>query len=99
MCQTTKPAASTTSAPVVQTPIWQSDAYSLYRDKVVQGPHEGRALSATRLTSNYVSPVNDRNCLPAGNRVGSPIAATKAGPPMSDRPGKLRPRPVGSTCA
>ena len=57
-CQTTKPA--TTSAPVVQTPIWQSDAYSLYRDKVVQGQHEGRALSATQLTSNYVSPVNDR---------------------------------------
>ncbi|GAB3730061.1 hypothetical protein GCM10027594_12100 [Hymenobacter agri] len=59
-CQTTKPAPSTTTAPVVQTPIWQSDAYSLYRDKVVQGQHEGRALSATRLTSNYVSPANDR---------------------------------------
>ena len=59
-CQTTKPATSTAVVPVVQTPIWQSDAYSLYRDKVVQGPHEGRALSATRLTSNYVSPVNDR---------------------------------------
>ena len=59
-CQTTKPATTTATAPVVQTPIWQSDAYSLYRDKVVQGPHEGRALSATQLTSNYVSPVNDR---------------------------------------
>ena len=59
-CQTTKTAPSTATAPVVQTPIWQSDAYSLYRDKVVQGQHEGRALSATQLTSNYVSPVNDR---------------------------------------
>ena len=59
-CQTTKPVSSTATAPVVQTPIWQSDAYSLYRDKVVQGQHEGRALSATQLTSNYVSPVNDR---------------------------------------
>ena len=51
-CQTTKPVPSTATAPVVQTPIWQSDAYSLYRDKVVQGQHEGRALSATQLTSN-----------------------------------------------
>ena len=59
-CQTTKPATSATTAPVVQTPIWQSDAYSLYRDKVVQNQHEGRALSATQLTSNYVSPANDR---------------------------------------
>jgi hypothetical protein len=58
-CQTTKSVPSAT-APIVQTPIWQSDAYSLYRDKVVQGPHEGRALSATQLTSNYVSPVNDQ---------------------------------------
>ena len=56
-CQTTKP---TTSDPAVQTPIWQSDAYRLYRDKVVQGPHEARALSATELISNYVSPANDR---------------------------------------
>ena len=59
-CQTTKPAATTAAAPVVETPIWQSDAFSLYRDKVVQGQHEGRALSVTQLTSNYVSPVNDR---------------------------------------
>ncbi|GAA4031117.1 hypothetical protein GCM10022409_14190 [Hymenobacter glaciei] len=58
-CQTTKPAVITATS-VVMKPIWQSDAYSLYRDRVVQGPHEGRALSATQLTSNYVSPVNDR---------------------------------------
>ena len=55
-CQTTKPAANIPTAPAVQTPIWQSDAYSLYRDKVVQGPHEARALSTTELASNYVSP-------------------------------------------
>ena len=59
-CQSTKPLPATITAPTVQTPIWQSDAYSLYRDKVVQGPHEGRAVSATQLTSNYVSPVNDQ---------------------------------------
>jgi hypothetical protein len=60
-CQTTKPVPSTTTSPaVVETPIWKSDAYQLYRSKVVQGQHEGRALSATELVSNYVSPVNDR---------------------------------------
>ncbi len=57
-CQTMEP--TTTTTPAVQTPIWQSDAYRLYRDKVVQGPHEARALSATELVSNYVSPANDR---------------------------------------
>lgn len=61
-CHTPKPAVTTaaTPAPVVQTPIWQSDAYALYRDKVVQGPHEARALSSTELVSNYVSPANDQ---------------------------------------
>ena len=58
-CQTTKPAA-TAIALAVMTPIWQSDAYTLYRDRVVQGQHEARALSATELVSNYQSPVNDR---------------------------------------
>ena len=59
-CQTTKPAdtIAAAAAPVVETPLWQSAAYSLYRDKVVQGQHEARALSATELVSNYVSPVN-----------------------------------------
>ena len=59
-CQTTKPTATTATAPIEMKPIWQSDAYSLYRDRVTQGPHEGRALSATQLTSSYVSPANDR---------------------------------------
>ncbi|GAB3868844.1 hypothetical protein GCM10028824_14810 [Hymenobacter segetis] len=60
-CQTTKPTAPTTAiTPAVQTPIWQSEAYSLYRDHVTQGPHEARALSVTELVSNYVSPANDR---------------------------------------
>jgi len=39
-------------------PIWQSDAYTLYRDSVVQGPHVARALSRTELVSNYRSPAN-----------------------------------------
>ncbi|MFC7669782.1 hypothetical protein ACFQT0_22220 [Hymenobacter humi] len=44
-CQTQKPAAS--QLPAMSSPIWQSDAYTLYRDRVVQGKHEARALSAT----------------------------------------------------
>jgi len=58
-CQTQKPAVATI-APVVQTPLWQSDAYTLYADKVVQGKYEARALSSTELVSNYVSPANDQ---------------------------------------
>ncbi|WP_046243456.1 MGH1-like glycoside hydrolase domain-containing protein [Hymenobacter terrenus] len=57
-CQIQKPAATTT-IPAVMTPIWQSDAYTIYRDRVVQGPYEARALSATELVSNYVSPANE----------------------------------------
>ncbi|WP_201980647.1 MGH1-like glycoside hydrolase domain-containing protein [Hymenobacter rubidus] len=60
-CQTPKPAVTTIAPiPAVQNPIWQSDAYSLYRDKVVQGKYEARALSNTELVSNYVSPANDQ---------------------------------------
>jgi len=39
-------------------PVWQSAAYTLYRDSVVQGPHRARAVSATELVSNYRSPAN-----------------------------------------
>ena len=56
-CQTTRPAA-VASAPTARPPVWQSDAYTLYFDRVVQGQHEARALSVTELVSNYVSPVN-----------------------------------------
>ena len=58
-CQTPRPTALTHS-PAVMKPLWQSDAYTLYPDRVVQGQHEARALSATELVSNYQSPVNDR---------------------------------------
>lgn len=58
-CQSSRPAA-VASAPVEMKPIWQSAAYTLYPDRVVQGPHEARALSATELVSNYVSPTNDQ---------------------------------------
>ena len=60
-CQTTKPTITATAVvPEVMKPIWQSEAYTLYPDRVVQGKHEARALSATELVSNYQSPVNDR---------------------------------------
>ncbi|MBF9236509.1 glycogen debranching protein [Hymenobacter sp. BT683] len=57
-CQSAKPTAGTTAAAAMK-PIWQSDAYTLYRDRVVQGPHEARAVSATELVSNYQSPANE----------------------------------------
>jgi hypothetical protein len=39
--------------------IWQSDAYTLYRDSVVQGQNHARAVSATELHSNYRSPASE----------------------------------------
>lgn len=38
--------------------IYQSDFYSISKDKVTQGKFEASALSSTSLTSNYQSPVN-----------------------------------------
>jgi hypothetical protein len=38
--------------------IYQSDFYSLSKDKVTQGKFEATALSETSLSSNYQSPVN-----------------------------------------
>jgi hypothetical protein len=39
-------------------PLWQAGAYTVYADKVMQGPYQARALSATELTSDYRSPAN-----------------------------------------
>ncbi|TLM94080.1 glycogen debranching protein [Hymenobacter jeollabukensis] len=54
---TTQPAA-TTPPPAPAGPVWQSAAYTVYRDSVVQGPYVARARSRTELTSNYQSPAN-----------------------------------------
>ncbi|WP_310395400.1 MGH1-like glycoside hydrolase domain-containing protein [Hymenobacter sp.] len=57
-CQAPRPGAAVTP-PAVTLPVWQSDAYTLYRDRVVQGQYEARAVSATELVSNYRSPANE----------------------------------------
>ncbi|MBL0135020.1 MAG: glycogen debranching protein [Chitinophagaceae bacterium] len=41
-----------------QTPIYQSKAYTIFPDKVVQEANEAKALSAKQLVSNYKSPAN-----------------------------------------
>ncbi len=51
-CQTQKPV---TTAPAAA-PVWQSEAYTLLRDGVVQGPYRATAASATALASDYHSP-------------------------------------------
>ena len=38
--------------------VWRSDAYTLYRDSLVQGPYVARAVSRQEITSNYRSPAN-----------------------------------------
>jgi hypothetical protein len=58
-CQS-KPGTGEKAAAVLAAPIWQSEAFTLYRDSVVQGPNHARAVSATELTSNYRSPANER---------------------------------------
>jgi hypothetical protein len=58
-CQTQKPMLDASTTPDAGPPIWTSDAYTLYRDRVVQGHFEARALSPSELKSNYRSPVNE----------------------------------------
>jgi hypothetical protein len=59
-CQMSKPRpqapAASTAAPAA--PVWQSAAYTLYPDSVVQGRHVARAVSRTEITSTYQSPAN-----------------------------------------
>lgn len=41
-----------------QQPVYKSAAFSIYKDKVVQGNNEAKALSPTHMQSNYQSPAN-----------------------------------------
>lgn len=55
-CQAPKPDAATA---VADTPIWQSETYAVYPDRIVQGDHVAQAISPTEITSSYQSPVNE----------------------------------------
>ncbi|MDO7874133.1 trehalase family glycosidase [Hymenobacter sp. ASUV-10] len=57
-CQTQKPVLDARPMLDASRPIWKSDAYTLYPDRVVQGQFEAKALSPTELKSNYRSPAN-----------------------------------------
>ncbi len=41
-----------------QKPLYQSQDFNIYRDRVVQGRYEAKALSPYHITSNYESPAN-----------------------------------------
>ncbi|WP_071891074.1 MGH1-like glycoside hydrolase domain-containing protein [Hymenobacter sp. PAMC 26628] len=56
-CQTQKTLTAAGPAPApTSAAVWHSDAYTVLRDAVVQGPYRATAASATALTSNYHSP-------------------------------------------
>ncbi|WP_082318186.1 MGH1-like glycoside hydrolase domain-containing protein [Hymenobacter sp. DG25A] len=55
----TTPITSSSPASQVAPPVWQSAAYTVYRDSLVQGKYTARARSRTELTSNYQSPANE----------------------------------------
>ncbi|MBT9393160.1 glycogen debranching protein [Hymenobacter sp. NST-14] len=59
-CQMSKPAATpaVARATPAAAPLWASAAYTVYPDSLVQGAFTARALSRTRLTSDYRSPAN-----------------------------------------
>lgn len=54
-CQSQRQGATTTNSVA----LWQSKAYSIYPDSVVQGDFVARVLSSKELTSNYQSPANE----------------------------------------
>jgi len=52
-------ASSTAAAQTVPAAVWQTDAYAIFPDSVVQGDQfVAKALSATEIVSNYKSPAN-----------------------------------------
>ncbi|TGD81658.1 MGH1-like glycoside hydrolase domain-containing protein [Hymenobacter wooponensis] len=55
----TPPSTAPIATPTTAGPLWQSAAYSVYPDSLVQGAHTARALSRTELTSDYRSPANE----------------------------------------
>ena len=51
-------AVSSSAITQAQQPIYKSASFSIYKNKIVQGKNESRALSATHMQSNYQSPAN-----------------------------------------
>ncbi len=49
---------SATFAQPAAAPLWKNDHYAVYADSVVQGRYTARALSSTRMVSDYQSPAN-----------------------------------------
>ena len=47
------------SSVYAQEPLFKSDAFSIYHNKVVQGKNIASAFSATHMVSNYQSPLNE----------------------------------------
>ena len=79
-------------------------AWSAARTRVVRNSDEPALDMAWPLRSlSPVSealgtrPLKERNALPRAKRLGSPMAATRAGPPTWARPGSERARASGST--
>ena len=58
-CQTPKPAADAAPTSTPAAAIWQSEAFAIYPDSVVQQPYTAVALSPTEMVSNYQSPANE----------------------------------------
>ncbi|WP_347157536.1 MGH1-like glycoside hydrolase domain-containing protein [Pontibacter chitinilyticus] len=62
-CQAQKPttgtAATQSAIQAPAAPLWQSEAYAVYPDSVVQGPYIAKVLSPTEMVSNYKSPANE----------------------------------------
>lgn len=65
-CKTQQPGSATTADTGATTAtvsnenlIWQSQVYSVYRDRIVQGDHTAKAVSPTEITSSYQSPANE----------------------------------------
>ncbi|AKD02081.1 family 78 glycoside hydrolase catalytic domain [Pontibacter korlensis] len=52
-CRSQQPGAEVNSGA-----IWQSEAYAIYPDSVVQGEHVARVVSRTELITDYKSPAN-----------------------------------------
>ncbi|MCP2044864.1 trehalase family glycosidase [Pontibacter sp. HSC-36F09] len=50
---------TTTATVSSENPLWQSQAYSLYPDRIVQGDYVAKAISPTEITSSYQSPANE----------------------------------------